>query len=672
MKTTTLVPTKPTHTEAQTPEIDKLLFLQLLIKCWKEYGNVVSLDLIKEWSNLYDLFNDSIQDSSSKRVYCFNATMGLGKSLAAQVACAVLALKSWNPAHYFEDTNTNTGALLVVERQRTAEDAAEMINRLYNELGGQWGNPAIAKHSGNNVTFQEIQTHPVLVICHSSYTNSLQRFSDGKSDKFFSFSRWDHGPRKLVIIDESINPIQDYVLVPQDVHTIRGWFTSACLDVPMKKNFPNEYQLLKDIAELLHGMEAENLNKAETSSLFHDLLKKSGEVRLQRLFDELGMADIEWDLVIDRKRNALVRLNRQKMVLQFFRAVDQLLYEWSFYFREGNTGRARSAQWIIPDDVGSLVILDGTADQDLIYDLFNGDLEKRTAKKIRRFDNVNLHIRREKVGLGKQSTITEGKKRAIMVYDWAKANLPNSKKVLVCGHKGIEDHFNYLHKTDPYFDEFHVAHWGAATGSNEWKECDTVIVVSLPYRDHGWAASTLTTRLGVIEGLKALQDESKESAAKLLANSKTGVDVLQLLFRSRIRKVINTKGGCEPADLYLMVSNDYRGDDIIKRVTAEMPGVNLKPWKFLGFSMTAAEADNRLKNSSENAIVRWLDQLPTGKTPASDLWDNGIISRKQFTDHWKHRLLDPKDSLHLHMKELGISIQRRGYARSERITFVKA
>jgi hypothetical protein len=652
------------------PEIDKKLFLQQLSKCWEEFGNVLSPDLVGEWSNLYDLLNDSMNDNESRKIYSFNATMGLGKSLAAQVACAVLALKNWS-RDPFDESASNTGALLVVERQKTAEEAAEMINKLYNDLGGQWGAPAIAKHSGNDVSFAEIQEHPVLVICHSSYTNSLQRFSDGRSDKFVSFSRWNHGIRKLCIIDESINPIQEYVLVPQDVYTIMGWFTAARLTGPMKLHYPKEYRLLKDIAELLEELEVEELNKAETTDLFHDLLKTTGEVRLQHLYDGLGMSDIEWDLLIDRKQNAQVRSNRMKMVLQFFRAIDQLLYEWSFYFREGRSGSARSAQWIIPDEVGSLVILDGTADQDLIYDLFNGDLEKRTAKKIRRFDNVNLHIRRERVGLGKQSTMTEGKKRAIMVYDWAKANLPNSKKVLVCGHKDIEKHFLYLHKTDPYFEEFHVAHWGAATGSNQWKECDTVIVVSLPYRDHAWAASSLTTRMGLEAGMSSLRDESKASLAKKLANSKTAVDVLQLLFRSRIRKVVDRDGGCEPADLYLMVSNDYRGEDIINRVTAEMPGVNLKPWKFRGYSITAEQADKRLENSSENAIQVWLEGLPIGRTPAKGLWEDEVISRKKFKDHWKPRLSDPKDSLHLMMKELGIRMSVRGSGNTQRVTFIR-
>lgn len=651
--------------------IDKRVFLQFMTICWKDYGNVSYDELTNEWGLLCDLFNDSIGNNDPK-VYSFNATMGLGKSLASQVACGVLAWRSWNPVYFFAESNTNIGALLVVERQRTAEEAAEKINQIYNDLGGPWGNPAIAKHSGNDVRCEEIQEHPVLVICHSSYTNSLQRFSDGKTGQFASFSRWEHGPRRLVIVDESINPVQNYVLDPQDIHTIMGWFRSTQLSMRMKRDFPVEFQLLKQVAAKLEELEEKEFNKDESTEHFHQLLKDVPNVKLQRLYEELKIPEVEWDLLIDQKRNALVRMERQKKVLNFFRSIDQLLYEWSFYFREGKRGTARSAQWIIPDDVGSLVILDGTADQDMIYDLFHGELERRTAAKIRRFDNVNLHIKKEKAGLGKSATSTEAKKRAITVYDWLRNNLPEDKRVLVCGHKGIEDHFKSLHRTTPHFQEFHVAHWGAATGSNEWKECDTVVVVSLPYRDHAWAASSITTRLGLLEGLQALQNESKESAAKKLANSKTAVDVLQLLFRCRIRKVKDSEGGCESADLYLMVSNDYRGEDILERVTAEMPGVQVKPWKFRGYSMTAEQADKRLEDSSEGAIIRWLKELPSGITPAKELWETGLVSRDKFNRRWKVRLQNEHDQLHQFMVERGVTFQASGYGRHQRMVFSRA
>ena len=205
-----------------------------------------------------------------------------------------------------------------------------------------------------------------------------------------------------------------------------------------------------------------------------------------------------------------------------------------------------------------MVILDGTADQDLVYDLFQGDLDQRQAKKIRCFDKVNLHIKREKVGLGKLQTLTEAKKRAISTYEWLKANLVPGKRVLLCTHKDAEDHYKGLAKDfkKDGFADFQVAHWGAVTGSNDWKLCDTVVVTSLPYRPHGWAAGALTTRLGITGGWSALRDESKDSAAKALANSKTAVDVLQLLFRFRIRRMVDANGGSDAADLFLMIPND--------------------------------------------------------------------------------------------------------------------
>ena len=223
-----------------------------------------------------------------------------------------------------------------------------------------------------------------------------------------------------------------------------------------------------------------------------------------------------------------------------------------------------------------------------------------------------ITVIREKVGLGKLQTLTEAKKRAISTYEWLKANLVPGKRVLLCTHKDAEDHYKGLAKDfkKDGFADFQVAHWGAVTGSNDWKLCDTVVVTSLPYRPHGWAAGALTTRLGITGGLSALRDESKDSAAKALANSKTAVDVIQLLYRCRIRRMVDVDGGSDAADLFLMIPNDYRGDDIVERVTAEMPGVNLKAWKFHGFSMTAAQAGRNSRTPPKGRSVGgWLSSL---------------------------------------------------------------
>jgi len=136
--------------------------------------------------------------------------------------------------------------------------------------------------------------------------------------------------------------------------------------------------------------------------------------------------------------------------------------------------------------------------------------------------------------------------------------------------------------------------------------------------------------------------------------------------------VKDAEGGCESADLYLMVSNDYRGEDILERVTAEMPGVQVKPWKFRGYSMTAEQADKRLEDSAEGAIMRWLKELPSGVTPAKELWEAGLVSRDKFNRHWKVRLQNDHDQLHQFMVELGVTFQASGYGRHQRMVFSRA
>jgi hypothetical protein len=117
-----------------------------------------------------------------------------------------------------------------------------------------------------------------------------------------------------------------------------------------------------------------------------------------------------------------------------------------------------------------------------------------------------------------------------------------------------------------------------------------------------------------------------------------------------------------------------RGEDILKRVIAEMPGVKVKPWEFRGYSMTDEEEEKRLRNSAEGSIKTWLQGLPTGTTPAKTLWcgEEVVISRKVFNKHWKDRLRDPLDPLHQFMVSLGIHVEVAGFNTGQRVTFTRS
>ena len=540
------------------PHILSSWYLTEMERLWtsEPRNNVVSDRLKDEWLSIAKTFTNAMSDTS-QNVYTYNGQMGLGKSQAAQVACAVLAAMYYN--YNFTQKQKSWGAILVVELQTQADEAARTINDVYQNITGNTDTPAIAKHSSNGVSFSDINNYPMLVICHQAYANSLQRLNDGEESTIRSFTRWKGGERRLVIVDESINPISEYTITAQDCQTVMGWLISAGVGHQLQRDYPTEWSVMERVSQLLPQLTEQTESEAQdTSQIFKEILDTAPNVNMQNLYDTL-MVNVEWDKAVNRNLNARDRRDKGAVVRQFLRSIDRFLCEWSFYYRKGERGTVNSASWLIPDSVGSIVILDGTADQDEIYQLFGESLIRHKSNpNLRNYSNVNVHIRHETAGLGKSTLEKQGtsEQRAIDLYDWLKTNLTPDRKVLVCAHMVLENDLADIAKSDPYFVAFHTSHWGRTTGLNDWRDCDVAVSASCNYRDPGWATSALMTSIGVTKGLDELNRRKQRGLVQQLINSKVAVDCLQMLFRTRIRQVTDVDGGCQPTDLYILLPKD--------------------------------------------------------------------------------------------------------------------
>jgi hypothetical protein len=660
------------------PHILPSWFMDQMVKLWttEPRSNVVNDNLKQEWSSIADTFTAAMRERS-QHVYTYNGQMGLGKSQAAQVACGVLAAMYFN--YNFTQKQKSWGAILVVELQAQADDAARTINAVYQDLTGNTDTPAISKHSSNGVSFSEINNYPVLVICHQAYANSLQRLNDGQETTIRSFSRWKGGERRLVIVDESINPISEYTLTSQDCQTVMGWLISAGIGHQLQRDYPTEWSVIERVSQLLPKLTEQTVAEAQdTSQLFKEILEAAPNVNMQNLYDTL-MVNVEWDKAINRNLNARDRRDKGAVVRQFLRSIDRFLCEWSYYYRKGERGTVNSASWLIPDSVGSIVILDGTADQDEIYQLFGESLIRHQSNpSLRNYSNVNVHIRHEPAGLGKSTLEKPGtsEQRAIDLYDWLKTNLTPDRKVLVCAHMVLENDLADIAKSDPYFVAFHTSHWGRTTGLNDWRDCDVAVSASCNYRDPAWATSALMTTIGVTRGLDELNRRKQRGLVQQLINSKVAVDCLQMLFRTRIRQVTDVNGGCQPTDLYILLPKDAdnnpdgRGADIRRRILAELPGATVKEWSFDRFSKMGRRKskDTILK---ETRLLRYLESLPVGQTPKQDLLDQCQITPDAWKKRWVSKLSDPRYDLCQRMRQLGIEMVTVGHGRASKVYFQK-
>jgi hypothetical protein len=663
---------------ANQPHLHPAWFEREMIRLWtnEPRSNVINDRLVREWGSIAHTFTAAMNDKTQK-IYTYNGQMGLGKSQAAQVACGVLAAMYFN--YKFTNNRKSWGAILVVELQSQADEAARTINAVYQNLTGNADYAAIAKHSNNGVTFTEIHNYPILVICHQAYANSLQRLNDGLDTTIRSFTRWKGGERRLVIVDESINPISEYTLTAQDCQTVLGWLISAGVGHQLQRDYPLEWSVLQRVSFLLTELSSNaSVESLETSQLFQQILDAAPSVNLQGLYDTL-MSNVEWDRVINRTLNARDRRDKSTVVKQFLRSIDRFLCEWSFYYRKGNRGTVNSASWLIPDSVGSIVILDGTSAQDEIYQLFGESLvRQKSDPNLRKYSNVTVHIRHESAGLGKVTLEKPGtsEQRAIDLYQWLKDNLTPERKVLVCAHMTLENDLADVAKGDPYFTAFHTSHWGRTTGLNDWRDCDVAVSASCNFRDPSWATSALMTSIGVTRGLEELNRRKQRGLVQQLINSKVAVDCLQMLFRTRIRQVSDVNGGCKPTDLYILLPKDSdsnpggRGADIRRRILAELPGATVKDWSFDRFSKMGRKKSKDIL-LRETTVLKYLESLPLGRTPKQDLLDQCQITPETWKKSWVKKLSDSRYDLCQRMKELGIEMVTTGHGRASKVFFEK-
>ncbi|WP_159819290.1 hypothetical protein [Cyanobium sp. Copco_Reservoir_LC18] len=652
---------------ASTPKIEENWFIEDMASVWTSRGNEISPELISEWKLLLAAFNKSLLDNKGT-VYTYNGTCGIGKSQAAQVACAELAASYYHSS--FTRIKASWGAILIVERIETANEAAKEINRFYQDITGRTDLCAVAKHSQSEVSFEEIYNYPILVICHQGYSNSLHRLSDGNESTMRSLRKWRYGERRLVIVDESINPITEYQLTLDDYNRVHGYFVQNGVIRRLKQQHPQEWAVFEAIGPVLEQIQSDNKHITITTDSFNQILENAPSANLQKLYDTL-LKDCAWDLITIGRESASVAREVKSKIKTCLQAIDRLVSSWSYSTKSGSFQKTNAANWLISNEAGSMVILDGTAAQDLTYRLFPNREEVTSNKALRNLENAKLHVKHTKANQGKSGfdNPTERDTRAFELYKWLKTNLDPDRKVLVVSHMNLENVLKDLAQADPYFQEFETTHWGATTGENRWSDFDTVVIASSFYRPREWAANAICSQLGLAEGLDHLSRREKTSLVEAMVNSKVAVEIIQALYRSRIRRVIDVEGRCHQADLFVLLPAGEKGNDIRRMIIDELPNVQVSDWSFSGFERSRQPKGSDLLK--EASILRALEDLPVGRTPVSEFLELVGISRNAWNKTWRGRFTG-RHPIAKHARRLGISLSYSGHGRSQKAFLEKA
>ena len=173
-------------------------------------GNVYTPALGEVWQSLAAALNTQIADHDDAeerhRHSVYGPECGVGKTVGAAVAISML------------DPLDHPGVLYVCQRKVQANEVAALVNA----RAGQ--GTAFAYHEDSKCSPAEMQTYPVLVMTHSMFGNVAEALLDHRPLKvaYCDFTEWRYTGRKLCIVDEAFQLVEDYEVHPERLAEIIG------------------------------------------------------------------------------------------------------------------------------------------------------------------------------------------------------------------------------------------------------------------------------------------------------------------------------------------------------------------------------------------------------------------------------------------------------------------
>lgn len=583
------------------------------------YGNEVTEGLRKAWRQICNTFNEQIQNAGNpetKTIWkALQSSTGSGKTTSLIVYAAMLSELP---------VEQHPGMLIVTRLTKSADDLASEINRLakqYNPSLKPDAKIAISYHSKNEVELKDIKDYPVLVVCHAAYVSALEKLGKGSTVK----STWEYfypffnGERKLIVIDESINLVEEYHLTRDNLQRV------LFLCVSLEEQFPSEISAIRKLLEILQTIEESKETKAKTvikkplieryqtvGELIQGL--KDGELRagvsvdeLERIekaaieegsldrpafnydFDALKMAlrTVKLDEKILAKTDAHERTRLRRIAEETLVSINAIFKSWVYASKDRKHALV-SAKLLVPDDIKGAVILDATAGVNLCYDLFEQCIPIEPPKDVRTYQNATVHFSKgHRVGKEyMEENSHEVCENLMKELEGEFSGREVKPKVLIVTHKSLEAVLNSYESENFIFS---AAHWNAIDGSNEWSEYDAVVIFGLPYKPKTHSINLFKAFQGV-QSTEWLQSDGDrpfmtregvihDDIVRDLELHQILTDVIQAINRIRCRRIISA-GHCPKADVYILLPNYSDSEVILNGLAKAMPNMQFKEWVY--------------------------------------------------------------------------------------------
>lgn len=616
------------------------LFVTAMDKLWTErYRNVSSDKLRAVWKQIGATFNRQIarhgQTNEGRRWQVLQPGTGQGKTQGLALYCSML------------DTEDHPGVLIVTRLKTQADDIAATIN----DHAGK--DVAVAYHTDARCDPAALAFSPVVVICHRAFELSLDAATK-RDEAFSAFMTWRTHGRKLVVVDEALDIVEEAYVTYDDVrflvNALPAEFVAA--DGPQMQVITTVEHVLKTITNAAKDGRKNGTPVSET------MLRTSGE-KLAEDFDltELRQAlrSSRLDLRIAKKNDSDENKRLYNVADRVLKGIQATLENWAWYSKKQSGHAINTARLIVPDDAPGAVILDATASSNLIYQLFEDRVEVvPVLEEARRYDNVTLHIARGfavgkssmiKKVVGDKDTGTKGVEGDKLMSD-LQARLGTDRKVMLVCHKDIEP---TMLKYDPVFAEYHVGHWNALDGRNDWRDCDVSVLFGLPYRDDAHTANMYMALQGPqsTEWLRSNGDRPWKTYTDIrqaLRCSYLIVAAVQALNRTAMRCVVDQDGNCRPCDAYVLFPDGKEADAVIAGIVKNMPGIKLSTWDYAGTKKKVR------RGRFDDALLAFARNMMPGKVSASEIikalgmtakaWNNTTTKLRNTDDPLTKALAD--------------------------------
>jgi hypothetical protein len=525
--------------------VDPALFVASMARSWKTYENVSSDAMTEAWNLLVATLNARAAGESD-RAAVFAGPLGMGKTLGAITYTAMM------PA--------DAGALVVT---RTIEQAKDFANQV-NSRGGR----AFAYHSDLE---QEVWNNPdvlidwpVVVACHRTYEAGLNMAAFEEIDPRFAklHAYGDGRTRALVAIDEAMPQVLEARVSVASLRALREL-------IPPGVSLYNRGAL-----HVVAGIEQLLLTDRDVSRPLPDtemtrwieLSTSEADGALARL----GYSVQAYQFKRDQRKTV-------RKLLNTITAVRALMedYRWQYVGRSGKT-MVTTARMLVPP--ARSVTLDATGALSPVHvgrpDLFEIVVPKPT----RTYWPVVVRVARTPRGTGKEHAerwATSMANRVLTSLRTFYGDRAHERRVLVVTHLVGEKKVERVFKGGG-FAETHVAHWNALDGKNLWRECDTVVILTHPYRD---PAADMNAHQAINGAAPALQDIREGSRA--VREARVAAANAQALGRTRMRKMLTATGECPPVDVWVRAPasrSPMDTDTVLAMVGRTLPGMRLEVW----------------------------------------------------------------------------------------------